>query len=243
MSIAEFPWRDRWLNGSEYDFMLQHYLEYSTTYAFSVLTEHPACIYTNPTHGLVYFLRDQSLRDLGFPRVRGLHKRFKWKKMNFITPLPKQKPVVHYLVATGRLGSVCYRMHIVAGNYPSGLVICQMLKIQSCFKLGVGIPSRQHFKDSLAMLSPSENSNTETMSPAVSFEVCQSSPEMLIEKRLPFPQVRHSRARHPVEVIAYHYLLGPFQLESPKNEDSDNCMQELLVKVEPGDEQWGDLPS
>ena len=37
--------------------------------------------------------------DFGFPRL-GIRKRFKWKKMNFTTDLPKRDPLVSYIVAS-----------------------------------------------------------------------------------------------------------------------------------------------
>ncbi len=37
--------------------------------------------------------------DFGFPRL-GIRKRFKWKKMNFTTDLPKKDPLVSYIVAS-----------------------------------------------------------------------------------------------------------------------------------------------
>jgi hypothetical protein len=60
--------------------------------------------------------------DFGFPRL-GIRKRFKWKKMNFTTDLPKKDPLVSYIVASavkcekyfpgsGDDGPV-YRMHAV----------------------------------------------------------------------------------------------------------------------------------
>jgi hypothetical protein len=145
--LVEFPWRDRWLNGLEYEHLILNYEGYVAQFGFKVYKEHPSPIYSTPVHGLLYFLLEQNLRDLGFPRVKGLKKRYKWKKMNFITPLPKQRPRVHYLVATGKLGGICYRMHIVemARNHP---LLCHMLKIQTHFNSGVGIPPRQHFKES-----------------------------------------------------------------------------------------------
>lgn len=60
--------------------------------------------------------------DFGFPRL-GIRKRFKWKKMNFTTDLPKKDPLVSYIVASAVKcekyfpGSVddgpVYRMHAV----------------------------------------------------------------------------------------------------------------------------------
>lgn len=60
--------------------------------------------------------------DFGFPRL-GIKKRYKWKKMNFTTDLPKRNPLVSYIVAsavkcekffpgTTKAGPV-YRMHAV----------------------------------------------------------------------------------------------------------------------------------
>jgi hypothetical protein len=56
------------------------------------------------------------LREFGFPRANELKKRFKWKKMNFTTDLPKNSPICSYLVATGRVGEECYRMHVVVNS-------------------------------------------------------------------------------------------------------------------------------
>lgn len=60
--------------------------------------------------------------DFGFPRL-GIKKRYKWKKMNFTTDLPKRNPLVSYIVASAvrcekffapssKPGPV-YRMHAV----------------------------------------------------------------------------------------------------------------------------------
>ena len=61
----------------------------------------------------MYFLENMHLRNFGFPRIDGFEKKIKWKKMNFTTDLPKKNPQVKYLVATGKLNSHCYRMHVV----------------------------------------------------------------------------------------------------------------------------------
>ena len=37
--------------------------------------------------------------DFGFPRL-GIRKKYKWKKMNFTTDLPKKDPLVSYIVAS-----------------------------------------------------------------------------------------------------------------------------------------------
>lgn len=71
----------------------------------------------------MYFVRANSIgSDFGFPRL-GIKKRYKWKKMNFTTDLPKRNPLVSYIVASAvrcekffpgqtREGPV-YRMHAV----------------------------------------------------------------------------------------------------------------------------------
>ena len=49
-------------------------------------------------------------------RKEELRKKFKWKKMNFTTDLPKNDPLCSYLVATGRVGRECFRMHVVVNS-------------------------------------------------------------------------------------------------------------------------------
>lgn len=174
--LVEFPWRDRWLNGLEYEHLILNFEGYVAQHGFKVYKEHPSSIYSTPVHGLLYFLREQNLRDLGFPRVKGLKKRYKWKKMNFVTPLPKQRPRVYYLVATGKLGGICYRMHIVemTRNHP---LLCHMLKIQTHFNSGVGIPPRQHFKENVFLSiteakeeeEDEENEQLESPKPALAY--------------------------------------------------------------------------
>lgn len=167
MTAVQLPWTERWLNASEYLLMLRCAEAYNQAFGLPILCQHPPSVYTAPSHGLVYYLSRHTLRDLGFPRVRGLHKRFKWKKMNFLTAIPKHRPLVHYVVATARLASVCYRMHIVAEAARGDLLLCQVLKIQTRFKLGVGIPSRQHFKgDRLPVSTVEEDSDKEEKLPS-----------------------------------------------------------------------------
>ena len=56
------------------------------------------------------------MREFGFPRSNELRKKFKWKKMNFTTDLPKNNPICSYLVATGKVSGECYRMHVVVNS-------------------------------------------------------------------------------------------------------------------------------
>ena len=74
--------------------------------------------------GQVYFVRANSIgSDFGFPRL-GIKKKYKWKKMNFTTDLPKRNPLVSYIVAsavrcekffpgTSKNAGPVYRMHAV----------------------------------------------------------------------------------------------------------------------------------
>ena len=189
MSI-DFPWGDRWLKGSEYEFMIKNHEEYLAQGNLRIYFEHPLDIYTSPAHGMIYFLRNQSLKELGFPRVKGLKKRFKWKKMNFVTPLPKQNPKVTYLVATGKLGQSCYRMHIVycESSFP---ILCHLLKIQNSFKVGIGIVQRQQ---------SNENSEPDKIDHS---ELCTSEN---LEIRENFVS-----QHHPLEIEALLYKIAPFR--------------------------------
>lgn len=68
------------------------------------------------------------MREFGFPRREDIKKVFKWKKMNFTTDLPKNDPLCSYLVATGRVGKDCFRMHVVVnsqGKFSFPLTICK----------------------------------------------------------------------------------------------------------------------
>ena len=67
------------------------------------------------------------MREFGFPRREELRKVFKWKKMNFTTDLPKNDPLCSYLVATGRVGKECYRMHVVVNS--QGKILKKLLLI------------------------------------------------------------------------------------------------------------------
>lgn len=207
--------------------MIQHYKDYSQVFGLEVTSLHPCSIYSSPSHGLVYYLRQQTLRDLGFPRVKGLRKSFKWKKMNFLTPLPKQQPLVHYLVATGRLGTICYRMHVVSCTSELPL-LCHMLKLQDDLALGVGILPRQHFRDTAGPL------------PRL---VSLSIPEPRTSPAVPMKRERawmrgidltsHRQGIHPVNALALRYLLGPFEQEEDNSlGDNGEEKQEYQLKCE-----------
>ena len=64
------------------------------------------------------------MREFGFPRDHDIKKRYKWKKMNFTTDLPKKNPLCTYLVAGAAFDRLQLRMHVVAfakGIYSSHL--------------------------------------------------------------------------------------------------------------------------
>lgn len=99
--------------------MIRHYRAYLEMHKNSVsMTSvgHPENVYEQPSNGQFYFIRGWHLREFGFPRANDLKKVFKWKKMNFTTDLPKQDPICSYLVATGKVGEECYRMHVVVNS-------------------------------------------------------------------------------------------------------------------------------
>jgi len=61
---------------------------------------HPPSIYNDPENGMIYFVEGSSIgSDFGFPRV-DVKKKYRWKKMNFTTDLPKGNPFVTYIVAS-----------------------------------------------------------------------------------------------------------------------------------------------
>jgi hypothetical protein len=91
--------------------------------------------------GFLYFVRGLHLQDFGFPRVKGnsckmpsltdsttpsrgaandmqplFNKRFKWKKINYKTFLPKHAPVVAYIVAKTNNNDQHFMMHAAAST-------------------------------------------------------------------------------------------------------------------------------
>ena len=99
--------------------MIRHYKAYITAHPNTIsvgMIKHPDEVYTLPRNGQIYFIKGWHLREFGFPRKEELRKKFKWKKMNFTTDLPKNDPLCSYLVATGRVGRECFRMHVVVNS-------------------------------------------------------------------------------------------------------------------------------
>eukprot|EP00347_Sterkiella_histriomuscorum_P006834 403351254 len=114
-----FPLNKRWLKGEEYGFILRHYKTYNHFGYYNVnYQQQDPEVYERPYNGLVYFIKGFHLREFGFPRLKedssgGQRKEFKWKKINFVTDLPKHYPISRYLVAKTKNGDETYFMHSV----------------------------------------------------------------------------------------------------------------------------------
>eukprot|EP00347_Sterkiella_histriomuscorum_P005591 403356026 len=105
-----------WLSGFEYAFLLRHYRAYIESQPNKYLIAncmHPPQIYDFPKGGQIYFIKGWHLREFGFPRNQDYIKKYKWKKMNFTTDLPKNNPLSTYLVASAKYEDVQLRMHVV----------------------------------------------------------------------------------------------------------------------------------
>ena len=125
----KFDWETRWLKGYQYAFILQNvdrYCQGLNIQKFNNKT-HPLDIYQQPVStflfkvdGMLYFVEGNNLGcDFGFPRIEG-KKKYRWKKMNFTTDLPKKNPKVTYIVASTTHNSKInenehkiFRMHAV----------------------------------------------------------------------------------------------------------------------------------
>lgn len=104
---------------------------------------HPLSIYTKPQNGLIYFMKGSSIgSEFGFPRVE-IKKKYRWKKMNFTTELPKRQPVVVYIVASAVKSEKCvpgmdkpgpsYRMHaaILKKQNADPHILCHIRKLST----------------------------------------------------------------------------------------------------------------
>ena len=85
---------------------------------------------------MVYYIKTSSIDRLGFPRLEnGIKKKYVWKRMNFVTSLPKNDPLIYYVVASSFYEDLTYRMHIAwkknSKQNPNeqDLAICQILRI------------------------------------------------------------------------------------------------------------------
>lgn len=96
---------------------------------------------------MIYYVSTKDVYHLGFPRIpqspdpsdpQPKRKLYVWKRMNFITKLPKYDPVVNYVVASATAKGKTFRMHMVwkeknnssDGNGLSDIVLCHILSIE-----------------------------------------------------------------------------------------------------------------
>lgn len=141
--IVEFDWDNKWLKGEEYAHMLNHIDKYCQFFHLIKVPSrcHPYDIYKKPMNGFIYFMEGSSIgSEFGFPRVEQ-KKVFKWKKMNFITELPKRNPLVNYIVASavrcegfftkGAAEGPTFRMHAVVLSEQKGksYILCHIRKL------------------------------------------------------------------------------------------------------------------
>ncbi|CAD8173859.1 unnamed protein product [Paramecium pentaurelia] len=94
---------------------------------------HPEEIYQKPKNGYLYFLRSSTLNNISFPRLKDNSKKlFKWKKMNLQTLLPKNQPLVSYIVCSTDTNNPHFRMHIVQSynqHDKFGTLLCHVRQI------------------------------------------------------------------------------------------------------------------
>lgn len=146
-----FGWKHRWLKGHEYEHILNNVEAYCRKFGIQKYAKknHPSFIYERPVSicaftldGTLYFVEGTGLgSDFGFPRIEA-KKKFRWKKMNFSTNLPKTNPKVTYIVASTTNSSLIneseeplFRMHVVtlhdeAPRRECGYVLCHILEIK-----------------------------------------------------------------------------------------------------------------
>jgi len=144
-ALIEFDWAGKWLTGEEYSHVLHNIDLYCSSFGLGRYgtRQHPNTIYEAPYNGLVYFVEGSSVgSEFGFPRVE-IKKKFRWKKMNFTTELPKRKPLVSYIVASAvkcerffpnaHKEGPAFRMHAVILVKPSAksYVLCHVRKLAS----------------------------------------------------------------------------------------------------------------
>lgn len=139
---VRFAWDESWLTGEEYGHILNNVELYCAQFGMQRYgqRQHPLSIYQEPSNGMIYFVAGQSVgSEFGFPRV-DIKKRFRWKKMNFTTDLPKRQPIVTYIVASAlkcekffpaQLEGPIYRMHAVVliSPQPQSFVLCHVRRL------------------------------------------------------------------------------------------------------------------
>lgn len=153
--------RQRWLNGNEYWSLLNMFAGSSERYRLSLFEDgnHPQQIYFAPVSGMIYGLLAENSNKVGFPRlIVGEKKDFIWKRMNFVTCLPKKDPKVCYIVASAssKKTNLHYKMHIVwsasedihiAGKQ---VILCHILKSEQYLShLDMNIMNHENIRQDL----------------------------------------------------------------------------------------------
>ena len=138
----DFGWCEKWLTGEEYEHILRNAELYCREYGFEKYgpRQHPLAIYEEPYNGLLYFVEGKTVgSEFGFPRV-DIKKKYRWKKMNFTTDLPKRQPVVTYIVASAikcekffpvHSDGPSYRMHavVLTDQSANSFILCHVRKL------------------------------------------------------------------------------------------------------------------
>lgn len=140
-AALNFGWTEAWLTGEQYAHILRNADLYCSVFGFlkCPARQHPPAIYEEPYNGLMYFMDGNSVgSEFGFPRVEG-KKRYRWKKMNFTTELPKRQPLVSYIVASAlkcekyfpslQTDGPSYRMHAVVLVDNPTYVLCHVRRL------------------------------------------------------------------------------------------------------------------
>lgn len=77
-------------------------------------------------------MQGDSLQRFGFPRIER-KKKYCWKKMNFVTHLPKRHPEIRYIVASSYQAASLhenpppeYRMHVAALVEGGDFLLCHI---------------------------------------------------------------------------------------------------------------------
>lgn len=138
----DFGWSEKWLTGDEYAHILKNAEMYCREFGFVKCgpRQHPMAIYEEPYNGLMYFVEGKTVgSEFGFPRVE-IKKKYRWKKMNFTTDLPKRNPVVTYIVASAikcekffpaHIDGPSFRMHavVLTDSEAQPLILCHVRKL------------------------------------------------------------------------------------------------------------------
>ncbi|CAD8174261.1 unnamed protein product [Paramecium octaurelia] len=112
------PRHQRWLNGYEYQVLLQN----APNQNIPIFHSHPSEIYYQPKNGYLYILRSAILSNIGqFQEI------VQMEKDEFL--LPKHKPQVSYIACSKETDIPHFRMHIVQlyGQHDNpGILLCHI---------------------------------------------------------------------------------------------------------------------